>query len=243
MPELIVITGPTASGKSQLAVDIASRIGCDIISADSRQIYRGLPIGTAAPSPEQLTRVRHHFVSCLDLEEYYSAARFEDEVMKLLPVLWQTNERAVMCGGSMMYVQAVTKGLDQLPTISESVRKKVIDLYDQIGLDGLMAQLKILDSAYADKVDPHNTKRVMHALEICFESGGTYSELRTGTTRRRNFAIRQYAIDLPRDVLFDRINTRVDAMIEAGLEDEARGVYHLKHLNSLNTVGYKELFA
>lgn len=243
MPELIVITGPTASGKSQIAVELASRWGCDIISADSRQIYRGLPIVTAAPTPDQLSRVRHHFVATLDIDQYYSAARFEEDVMALLPRLWQRSDRAILCGGSMMYIQAVTHGLDQLPTISDTVRRKVIDLNAQIGLEGLMAQLRILDPDYADEVDPLNLKRVMHALEICYESGEPYSRLRTGSSTPRDFNIRQYAIDIPREELFNRINARVDAMVEAGLEEEARGVYPLRHLNSLNTVGLKEMFA
>lgn len=243
MPELIVITGPTASGKSQIAVELASRWGCDIISADSRQIYRGLPIVTAAPTPDQLSRVRHHFVATLDIDQYYSAARFEEDVMALLPRLWQRSDRAILCGGSMMYIQAVTHGLDQLPTISDTVRRKVIDLNAQIGLEGLMAQLHILDPDYAYEVDPLNLKRVMHALEICYESGEPYSRLRTGSSTPRDFNIRQYAIDIPREELFNRINARVDAMVEAGLEEEARGVYPLRHLNSLNTVGLKEMFA
>lgn len=243
MPELIVITGPTASGKSQIAVELASRWGCDIISADSRQIYRGLPIVTAAPTPDQLSRVRHHFVATLDIDQYYSAARFEEDVMALLPRLWQRSDRAILCGGSMMYIQAVTHGLDQLPTISDTVRRKVIDLNAQIGLEGLMAQLRILDPDYADEVDPLNLKRVMHALEICYESGEPYSRLRTGSSTPRDFNIQQYAIDIPREELFNRINARVDAMVEAGLEEEARGVYPLRHLNSLNTVGLKEMFA
>ncbi len=243
MPRLIVITGPTASGKSQIAVELASRWGCDIISADSRQIYRGLPVVTAAPTPEQLARVHHHFVATLNIDQYYSAARFEEDVMALLPKLWQHTDRVILCGGSMMYIQAVTRGLDRLPTISDTVRRKVIDLNAQIGLDGLMAQLRILDPQYADEVDPHNLKRVMHALEICFESGEPYSRLRTGCSTPRDFEIQQYAIDLPRQELFDRINARVDAMVDSGLEDEARRVYPLRHLNSLNTVGLKEMFA
>lgn len=243
MPRLIIITGPTASGKSQIAVELASQWGCDIISADSRQIYRGLPIVTAAPTPDQLARVRHHFVATLDIDQYYSAARFEEDVMALLPELWKRNDRVILCGGSMMYIQAVTHGLDRLPTISDAVRRKVIDLNAQIGLEGLMAQLRILDPDYADEVDPRNLKRVMHALEICYESGEPYSRLRTGSSTPRDFDIQQYAIDIPRQELFERINARVDAMVEAGLEEEARRVYPLRHLNSLNTVGLKEMFA
>ncbi len=242
-PLLIVITGATASGKSALAVDLASRLGCDIISADSRQIYRDIPIGTAAPSAEELAAVRHHFVGMLGLDEYYSAARFEEDVMNLLPELWRKNDVAVMCGGSMMYVDAVTDGIDNLPTITDGVRNRVKAMLADLGLDAVMAMLRVLDPVYADEVDPANTKRVVHALEICLQAGRPYSELRQGERKRRPFDIVKVAIDLPREQLFDRINRRVDAMIDAGLLDEARCVYPLRHLNSLNTVGYKELFA
>lgn len=242
-PLLIVITGATASGKSALAVDLASRLGCDIISADSRQIYRDIPIGTAAPSAEELAAVRHHFVGMLGLDEYYSAARFEEDVMNLLPELWRKNDVAVMCGGSMMYVDAVTDGIDNLPTITDGVRNRVKEMLADLGLDAVMAMLRVLDPAYADEVDPANTKRVVHALEICLQSGRPYSELRQGGRKQRPFDIVKVAINLPREQLFDRINRRVTAMIDAGLLDEARRVYPLRHLNSLNTVGYKELFA
>lgn len=242
-PLLIVITGATASGKSALAVDLASRLGCDIISADSRQIYRDIPIGTAAPSAEELAAVRHHFVGMLGLGEYYSAARFEEDVMNLLPELWRKNDVAVMCGGSMMYVDAVTDGIDNLPTITDGVRERVKTMLADLGLDAVMAMLRVLDPAYADEVDPANTKRVVHALEICLQAGRPYSELRQGERKQRPFDIVKVAIDLPREQLFGRINHRVDAMIDAGLLDEARCVYPLRHLNSLNTVGYKELFA
>lgn len=242
-PLLIVITGATASGKSALAVDLASRLGCDIISADSRQIYRDIPVGTAAPSAEELAAVRHHFVGMLGLDEYYSAARFEEDVMNLLPELWRKNDVAVMCGGSMMYVDAVTDGIDNLPTITDGVRNRVKTMLADLGLDAVMAMLRVLDPAYADEVDPANTKRVVHALEICLQSGRPYSELRQGEHKQRPFNIVKVAIDLPREQLFDRINRRVDAMVDAGLLDEARRVYPLRHLNSLNTVGYKELFA
>ncbi len=242
-PLLIVITGATASGKSALAVDLASRLGCDIISADSRQIYRDIPIGTAAPSAEELATVHHHFVGMLGLDEYYSAARFEEDVMNLLPKLWRKNDVAVMCGGSMMYVDAVTDGIDNLPTITDSVRNRVKTMLADLGLDAVMAMLRVLDPTYADEVDPANTKRVVHALEICLQSGRPYSELRQGERKQRPFDIVKVAIDLPREQLFDRINRRVDAMVDAGLLDEARRVYPLRHLNSLNTVGYKELFA
>lgn len=242
-PLLIVITGPTASGKSALAVDVASRLGCDIVSADSRQIYRGISIGTAAPTSGQLAAVRHHFVGVLDLDEYYSAARYEAEALKLLGELFAQNDVAVMCGGSMMYVDAVTDGIDRLPDISDATRSRVRSLYESGGLDALVGWLETIDPEYAAEADLRNPRRVAHAIEITLEAGQPYSSLRRRATSPRPFDIVKVALDLPRERLFDRINRRVGAMMEAGLLDEARRVYPLRHLNSLNTVGYKELFA
>lgn len=242
-PLLIVITGPTASGKSALAVDVASRLGCDIVSADSRQIYRGISIGTAAPTSGQLAAVRHHFVGVLDLDEYYSAARYEAEALKLLGELFAQNDVAVMCGGSMMYVDAVTDGIDRLPDISDATRSRVRSLYDSGALDALVGWLETIDPEYAAEADLRNPRRVAHAIEITLEAGQPYSSLRRRATSPRPFDIVKVALDLPRERLFDRINRRVGAMMEAGLLDEARRVYPMRHLNSLNTVGYKELFA
>lgn len=240
---LVIITGPTASGKSGLAVELASHLGCDIISADSRQIYRGIPIGTAAPDREQLSKVRHHFVGVLDLDQYYSAALFEQQVMELLPTLWENNDYAVMCGGSMMYIDAVTHGIDELPTISRQTRSSVKSLYEQNGIEAIKAELEKLDPIYLESADSSNHKRLIHALEITIEAGTPCSGLLTGKSKTRPFRIVKMAIDYPRDELFRRINSRVDRMIADGLEAEAASVYHLRHLNSLNTVGYKELFA
>ena len=242
MPTLIVITGPTGSGKTDLALELAVRLHCDIISADSRQIYQGLPIGTAAPSAEQLARVRHHFVASLPLDAYYSAAQFESDVMALLPELWQQGEYAIMCGGSMMYIDAVTRGIDELPTVSETVRREAYGLLEREGIEAVRERLRELDPDYLERADPANHKRLVHALEVSMEAGVPYSSLLTGEVRQRPFRILQFALDLPREILFDRINRRVDAMVAAGLEDEARAVYHLRSLNSLNTVGYKEMF-
>lgn len=242
-PVLVVVTGPTGSGKTDLAIKLAQRLRCDIISADSRQLFRDIPIGTAAPTPEQLAAVRHHFVGTLSLTDYYSAARFEEEVMALLPSLWGPEGAVVMCGGSMMYVDAVTRGIDELPTISPEVRAQGLDLYQREGLDGLRMTLRNLDPVYLATADPANHRRLIHAIEISIEAGVAYSSLRTGSIKERPFDVVKIMIDHPREQLFDRINRRVDAMMEAGLLDEARSVYHLRHLNSLNTVGYKELFA
>lgn len=240
---LIVITGPTGSGKSALAIKIAQELGCDIISADSRQIYRHIPIGTAVPTPEQLAAVKHYFVGSLELEDYYSAAKFEEDVLELLPQLWSSNKYAVMCGGSMMYVDAVCYGIDELPVISPGVREEAYALFAAGGIEALRERLKQLDSAWYDTVDKNNPKRMIHAIEVCMEAGVPYSSLCTGRRRKRPWRIVKMAIDMPRENLFARINDRVAAMIESGWEKEAREVYHLKHLNSLNTVGFKELFA
>ena len=244
MPKtMIVITGPTGVGKTAAAITLAQRLHCDIINADSRQIYRGIPICTAAPTPEELATVRHHFVACKGLEENYSAAQFETDVMTLLPSLWQQGNHVVMCGGSMLYVDAVCRGIDQLPDISPEVRAAVKAKLQHEGLESLMEELERLDPQYAASIDRKNTSRVCHAVEICRQAGVPYSTLRTGTAKPRDFNIIKLALNIEREQLFDRINRRVDNMIEAGLEQEARSVYHLRHLNSLNTVGMKEMFA
>ena len=243
MKTLIVITGPTGVGKTATAIELAQRLHCDIINADSRQIYRGIPICTAAPTPEELAAAHHHFVAVKDLDESYSAAQFESDVMQLLPVLWQRGDCAVMCGGSMLYVDAVCRGIDQLPDIRPEVRTAVKHKLQLEGLDSLVAELQELDPQYAATVDRKNTSRVCHAVEICRQAGVPYSTLRTGQAKQRDFNIIKLALNIEREQLFDRINRRVDRMVEAGLEEEARSVYHLRHLNSLNTVGMKEMFA
>lgn len=240
---LIVITGPTGVGKTATAIELAQRLHCDIINADSRQIYRGIPICTAAPTPEELAAARHHFVAIKDLEESYSAAQFESDVLALLPSLWQQGNYVIMCGGSMLYVDAVCRGIDQLPDISPEVRMSVKTKLQQEGLESLVRELEQLDPQYAATIDRKNTSRVCHGVEICRQAGVPYSTLRTGTAKQRDFNIIKLALNIERDQLFSRINARVDRMIEAGLEQEARSVYHLRHLNSLNTVGMKEMFA
>lgn len=240
---LVVVTGPTASGKSSLAVDIALRLGTEIISADSRQIYKQMNIGTAVPPPEDLARVRHHFVQTLEPKDYYSAACFEEDVMKLLPdVFGRCGGSAVMCGGSMMYVAAVTRGIDELPTVSASVREKAAAIFRAEGSEGVIERLRHLDPAIMNVIDTRNPRRLIHALEICMEAGRPYSELRTGAVKERPFRTVVMAVDYHREDLFNRINSRVDAMIGQGLVEEARKLYGLRSLNALNTVGYKELF-
>ena len=240
---LIVITGPTGVGKTAAAIGLAQQLGCDIINADSRQIYRGIPICTAAPTPEQLAAVRHHFVAFKDLDESYSAAQFEADVMALLPSLWQQGDYAVMCGGSMLYVDAVCRGIDLLPDISPEVRAAVKEKLAREGLESLVEELEWLDPQYAATIDRKNTSRVCHGVEICRQAGVPYSTLRTGQAKQRDFKIIKFVLNIEREHLFDRINRRVDQMIDDGLEQEARSVYHLRHLNSLNTVGMKEMFA
>ena len=240
---LIVITGPTGVGKTATAIELAQQLHCDIINADSRQIYRGIPICTAAPTPEELAAARHHFVAFKELDENYSAAQFEADVMQLLPTLWQHGDYAVLCGGSMMYVDAVCRGIDNLPDISPEVRAAVKDKLAREGLESLMEELERLDPQYAATIDRKNTSRVCHGVEICRQAGVPYSTLRTGMAKQRDFKIIKLALNIERERLFERINHRVDHMVEAGLEQEARSVYHLRHLNSLNTVGMKEMFS
>ena len=240
---LVIVTGPTASGKTHLAIELAKHYATDVISADSRQIFKDIPIGTAAPSPEEQASAFHHFVGILELEDYFSAARYEEEVMKLLPELWRKSPIAVMCGGSMMYVDAVVKGIDRMPTISDSTRDYVLRMLADQGLEGVLAQLKILDPDYWELVDHNNTRRVVHGVEICLEAGVPYSTLRTGSIAKRDFDIVKFAIDWPREALFERINRRVEQMMEHGLLHEAEAALTRGPLNSLNTVGYKELRA
>ncbi len=242
MQTLIVITGATGSGKTGLAIKLAQHLGCDIISADSRQIYRDIPIGTAAPTTEQLAAVKHHFVGMLGLDSYYSAAQFEQDVLALLPQLWQKSDYVVMCGGSMLYVDAVCNGIDELPTISQQVRDDAHRLFVEGGIETVRQRLQELDPDYYAIVDTNNHKRMVHAIEITMQAGVPYSSLRTGLKKSRPFRILKVALDYPRELLFERINLRVEQMITDGLEAEARSVYHLRHLNSLNTVGYKEMF-
>lgn len=243
MKKLIVVTGPTASGKSDLAVKLALQHDTEIISADSRQIYKGIPIVTAVPDENQRMGVTHHLLEMLPLDAYYSAAMFEEDALRLAHEIWKQRDVVIVCGGSMMYVDALIHGIDELPTVPDSIRIPLGEDWKNFGDDWLRDKLKSLDPQYYAMVDLANMKRVFHAVEICLAAGTTYTSLRTGAKKKRDFEIEKIVIDLPREVLFQRINERVIRMVEAGLEEEAREVYHLRHLNSLNTVGLKEMFA
>ncbi|NDV81196.1 tRNA (adenosine(37)-N6)-dimethylallyltransferase MiaA [Bacteroides sp. 51] len=239
---LIVLIGPTGVGKTELSLRIAEQFGTDIISSDSRQLYADLKIGTAAPTPEQLARIPHHFVGTLKLTDYYSAAQYEAEVLNLLDKLFQEKDTVVMTGGSMMYVDAVCKGIDDIPTIDAETRQLMLERYEKEGLERLCAELKLLDPEYYNIVDQKNPKRVIHALEICYMTGKTYTSFRTQEKKERPFRIIKIGLTRDREELYTRINQRVDMMIEDGLLEEAKAVYPFRHLNSLNTVGYKEMF-
>ena len=239
---LIVITGPTGIGKSATAIDLAQRLSTEIISADSRQVYKGIPIITAAPTEEERSIVPHHLVDFLELDEYYSASLFEQQALSLLDQIFRRSDYAVVRGGSMMYVDALCNGIDELPTIPDNIRQQLMQEHADNGNDWLLQRLEQLDPVYYNQVDRQNTKRVFHAVEICLASGRSYSSLRTGTRRSRPFRIIKTALTADRQLIFDRINLRVEKMLEMGMLNEARSVYHLRHLNSLNTVGFKEMF-
>lgn len=242
MKTLIVIVGPTGVGKTALCLNIAKQLGTVIINADSRQMYREIPIGTAAPTEYELKTIRHFFVGNLSIGDYYNAAMFENDVLELLNKLFIDNDMVVMAGGSMMYIDAVCNGIDDIPTVSESVRLHVKEDYDRNGLVSMQRQLEKLDPEYYAIVDKNNPKRIIHAVEICLSAGKTYTSFRTNTKKERPFKIVKIGLIRERDELYKRIDLRVDKMLEAGLVEEARQMYPYKGLNALNTVGYKELF-
>lgn len=239
---LVVLIGPTGVGKTALSLRLAEALNACIISADSRQLYADLKIGTAAPTAEELQRVPHHMVGTLKLTDYYSAAQYETEVMALLEKLFQERDNVLLTGGSMMYIDAVCKGIDDIPTVDAETRQLLMQKYEAEGLEQLCSELRLLDPEYYKVVDLKNPKRVIHALEICYMTGRTYSSYRTQQTKQRPFRIIKIGLTRPREELYERINQRVLQMIADGLEAEARSVYPYRHLNSLNTVGYKEMF-
>ena len=245
MNTLVVITGPTAVGKTDLCLDIAESYGIPIINADSRQIYSDMHIGTASPTEEQLRRVKHYFVGNLHLGDYYNASMFEQDVLHVLEKEFdgRNDHIALMTGGSMMYIDAVCNGIDDIPTITDDVRQWMKQRLENEGLERLCEELRLMDPEYYAIVDRHNTRRVVHALEICHQTGHTFTSYRVRERKQRPFAIVKIALNREREVLYERINRRVDSMMAAGLEDEARRLLPYRHENALNTVGYKELFA
>ena len=242
MKTLFVITGPTAVGKTELCLQVAQHFGIPIINADSRQIYRELKIGTAAPTNEQLRQVRHYFVGSLSIDDYYSASMYEQQVLALLDELFLTSDYALLSGGSMMYIDAVCNGIDDIPTVDEETRAKLKQRLEDEGLATLCEELRRLDPEHYAIVDKQNPRRVVHALEICYMTGKPYTSFRTNEKKERPFRIVKIAITRLREELYQRINTRVDQMINDGLVDEAKALYHRRGLNALNTVGYKEMF-
>lgn len=242
MNTLVVLIGPTAVGKTDTSLAIAAYLGCPIISADSRQMYKGMEIGTAMPTKEELARHRHYFVGQLNPGDYYSAARYEEEVMALLEKEFPHHPTMLISGGSMMYIDAVCNGIDDIPTVDDETRAMVLEKYEREGLDKLADELRILDPEYYREADIKNPKRVMHALEICYMTGKKYSSFRKQQKKERPFRIIKIGLQREREELYERIGRRVDMMIENGLVEEVKNFEHLKHHNSLNTVGYKEIF-
>lgn len=242
MNTLIVICGPTASGKTKAAIEVAKAFDAEIISADSRQFYREIPIGTAAPNKDELSEIKHHFVGFLSVEDTYNVSDYESDVIKFLNEYFKRKKTAVMVGGSGLFIDAVCNGLDEMPDVDASVREKVTRLFDEGGIVKLQTELARLDPDFFAVVDKNNPRRLQRALEVSLQTGLPYSSFRTEKKVHRDFNIVKLAIRCERNILIDRINKRVDEMMETGLLDEAKAMYPKRHLNSLNTVGYKELF-
>jgi tRNA dimethylallyltransferase len=239
---LIVLPGPTGVGKTAVAIDLAIRLGCEIISCDSRQFYREMRIGTAAPDEKQLAMVKHHFIGFLSVSDYYSISLFEHDVLALLPSLFNNSPFAILTGGSMLYMDAVCRGMDDIPDTDPAVRQKYIDMYRREGIGGLRLALKLLDPDHYARVDLHNPRRVMRALEISESTGKPYSSFLTSARKERDFRILKAGLTLGRPELYARIDERVDRMIDAGLENEVTSLKKYRELNALNTVGYREMF-
>lgn len=239
---LIVLLGPTGVGKTDLSIEIAKYFGTSIISCDSRQIYKEMYIGTAVPAPEQLAAVPHYFIQTLSVEDYYNSWQFEVQALEKIHELFESRDVVVMAGGSMMYIDAVCKGIDDIPTITPELREELMKVYEERGLEYMQELLKELDPVFYEQVDLSNAKRVIHAVEVCRMAGVPYSSLRTNTPKDRGFDIVRIGLNREKDELYERIDRRVDQMLADGLEAEARSLLPLRRLNALNTVGYKELF-
>lgn len=239
---LVILLGPTGVGKTELCLSLAEELNTEIVSCDSRQFFRELKIGTAAPTEAQIQRVKHHLVGNLSIFDYYSCGRFEIDALKKLDELFLSKDVVLMTGGSMLYIDAICKGIDDIPNVDQNLRDSLHERYANEGIDNILSELKLLDPEYYDLVDKKNHKRIIHALEICLTSGKTFSSFRKETAKARPFDIIKIGLNLPREELYDRINKRVDIMFEEGLMEEAKTYYPHRNLNSLNTVGYKELF-
>lgn len=239
---LIIVTGPTASGKTALSVDLAKAFDTDVISADSRQFFKEMQIGTARPTDEELQGVPHHFLGHISIHEHYNAGMFEKEALEISDKIFSNKNIAVVCGGSGMYVNALCYGLDDLPELNEEIRKELEKLYTEKGIEALQEKLKELDPEYYKIVDLQNPHRLMRAIEVCLSTGIPYSQMRSGEKKQRDFRIIKIAIDWPREKLYERINQRVDLMFKQGLVEEAKNLYPYKNINALQTVGYRELF-
>ena len=241
-PLLLVLLGPTGVGKTSISLRLANHFKAPVISSDSRQLYKELRIGTAAPTPEELEQAKHYFVGTHSIFDVYNAGQYEQDVLSLLDKLFKQHRVVILSGGSMMYIDAVCDGLDDIPSVNEETRKYWQDVYQEKGLAFIQQELKSLDPVHAAQVDMQNYKRVLHALEICSITGRPYSELRTGTKKERDFKVLKIGLNRPRPELYERINQRVEVMMQEGLLEEARQYFPYKHLNALNTVGYKELY-
>ena len=243
MPKtLLILLGPTAVGKTDLSIEIAKYYNTEIISCDSRQIYREMRIGTAVPDQQTLEIIPHHFIRSHSIHDYYNASKFEEEVLERLELLFQTKDVVLMTGGSMMYIDALCKGIDDLPEVDDELRKSLMERMETEGIESLRNELRYHDPVYYNEVDLRNPKRILHALEICLMTGKPYSSFRINQPKKRPFNIIKLGLNLDREVLYNRINQRVDVMFGEGLEKEALSLYPFRHLNSLNTVGYRELF-
>lgn len=239
---LIVIAGPTAVGKTALSIGLAKRLATEIVSADSRQFFREMSIGTAKPTATELLEVKHHLVNSHSINDDYDAAAFAEDALQIINQIFESRKYAVLCGGSGLYIRSVCEGLDEIPEIDEAVRNELVTQFERHGIDWLQGQMKLHDPELFATIDQQNPHRLIRALEVKLATGHSISTFRRRTVRQHDFQIRKYALELPRELLYERIDQRMDAMLAEGLVDEAKSLYHLRHKNALQTVGYQEIF-